>query len=376
MAENSKIEWTDHTFNAWVGCTKISPACDHCYAESWAKRTGSPGLWQGERRRTTASNWMQPVKWNRGAAMAGTRRKVFCASLADVFDNQVPASWRDDLWGLIEQTPHLDWLLLTKRPQNIAKMLPDPLAGVRAWGSGWPNVWLGTTIEDRKRAATNLAALGAVPSAVRFVSAEPLPELVGHAAAIMAWPSDPLADLRRRKRRPCPRHARGVGGRLPRPVRRRRHPLLHEGDGAQGAHPRQPVGAPVPGDHLTAQRSADCPIWKLTAPQRRGTRVRRCHRGPQTTGQTEKVMDQQHVFTSATGHPGIHAGVAGLPEVDDAPDPAVLSEGGWLLISTGSFSEQQRRRPPEHQVAGTAKKQDRAGGISRVAPTRPASLRA
>lgn len=176
MAENSRIEWTDHTFNPWVGCTKISPACDHCYAESWAKRTGSPYLWQGERRRTTASNWLQPVRWNRGAVLAGVRRKVFCASLADVFDNQVPASWRDDLWRLIEQTPHLDWLLLTKRPQNIAKMLPDPLVGARAWGNGWPNVWLGTTIEDRKRAATNLAALGAVPSAVRFVSAEPLLE--------------------------------------------------------------------------------------------------------------------------------------------------------------------------------------------------------
>lgn len=174
MAENSKIEWTDHTFNPWVGCTKVSPACDRCYAESWAKRTGSPGLWLGERRRTTALNWLQPVKWNRDAERHGVRRKVFCASLADVFDNQVPASWRDDLWHLVGQTPQLDWLLLTKRPQNIAKMLPDPLTGVRAWEGGWPNVWLGTTIEDRKRAAINLAALGAIPSAVRFVSAEPL----------------------------------------------------------------------------------------------------------------------------------------------------------------------------------------------------------
>ncbi len=183
----TRIEWTasqgldggllpGYTFNPWLGCTKLSPACDHCYAESWAKRTGSPALWQGERRRTTASYWRQPAKWNRSAATAGVRRKVFCASLADVFDNQVPASWRDDLWRLIEQAPHLDWLLLTKRPQNIAKMLPGPRAGVRAWGDGWPNVWLGTTAEDRKRAAANLAALGAVPAAVRFVSAEPLLE--------------------------------------------------------------------------------------------------------------------------------------------------------------------------------------------------------
>ena len=129
MAENSSIGWTDHTFNPWVGCTKVSPACDHCYAESWAKRTGSPGLWQGERRRTTASNWRQVVKWNGDAAMAGVRRRLFCTSLADMSDNQAPASWRDDLWRLVERTPHLDWLLLTKRPQNIAKRLPGPLAG-------------------------------------------------------------------------------------------------------------------------------------------------------------------------------------------------------------------------------------------------------
>ena len=183
----TRIEWTaslgldggllpGYTFNPWLGCTKVSPACDHCYAESWAKRTGSPALWQGERRRTTAANWLQPVKWNRDAATAGVRRRVFCASLADVFDNQVPTSWRDDLWRLVEQTPHLDWLLLTKRPQNIARMLPGPHAGVRAWSGGWPNVWLGTTAEDRKRATANLAALASVPAVVRFVSAEPLLE--------------------------------------------------------------------------------------------------------------------------------------------------------------------------------------------------------
>ena len=87
-------------------------------------------------------------------------------------------------------------------------------------------------------------------------------------------------------------------------------------------------------------------------------------------------MDQQHASTPATGHPGIHIGVAGLPEAHDAPAPTVLPKSGWLPISTGSFSEQQRRRPPEHQAPGTAKKQDRAGGISRVAPARPAPLRA
>ena len=88
MAENSKIEWCDHTFNPWVGCTNISPGCDHCYAEGWAKRTGQAGLWSGERRRTSASYWRQPLRWDLYAERAEIRAKVFCASLADVFDNQ------------------------------------------------------------------------------------------------------------------------------------------------------------------------------------------------------------------------------------------------------------------------------------------------
>src|SRR5262245_18137233 len=128
MGADSKIEWCHHTFNAFVGCTKVSPACDHCYAEAWAKRAGHPELWAGERRRTSAENWKQPLKWDKAAARTGERHRVFCASLADVFDNQVPDVWRTDLWKLIDLTPNLDWLLLTKRPQNIAKMLPD----------GWP----------------------------------------------------------------------------------------------------------------------------------------------------------------------------------------------------------------------------------------------
>ena len=96
MGENTAISWCHHTFNPWVGCTKVSAACDHCYAESWAKRSGHPELWRGARRRTTAENWRQPLKWNRNAEAAGERRRVFCASLADVFDNQVPEQWRWD----------------------------------------------------------------------------------------------------------------------------------------------------------------------------------------------------------------------------------------------------------------------------------------
>lgn len=173
MVANSAIEWTDHTFNPWVGCTKVSRACDHCYAEGWAKRAGAPELWQGERRRTSASNWQQPIKWNKKAAAEGRRYKVFCASLADVFDNQASVQWRRDLWHYIEQTPHLDWLLLTKRPQNIAKMLPDPETGVKPWGDGWPNVWLGTTAEDDSEYVRRWLPLSKIPARVRFISYEP-----------------------------------------------------------------------------------------------------------------------------------------------------------------------------------------------------------
>lgn len=168
MAKNSKIEWTDHTFNPWVGCTKVSPGCDHCYAEGWAKRTGGSALWQGERRRTSEANWRQPVKWNKQSEAEGRRYRVFCASLADVFDNQAEPEWRDDLFALIRETPHLDWLLLTKRPQNIAKMLPAD------WRAGYPNVWLGTTVENQTEADRRIPHLLNVPARVRFLSCEPL----------------------------------------------------------------------------------------------------------------------------------------------------------------------------------------------------------
>jgi protein gp37 len=170
MAENSGIEWTDHTFNPWWGCTKISPACDNCYAEALDKRTGGEH-WgpKAERRRTSKSNWAQPLKWNKQAQEQGVRVRVFCASMADVFDNQVPDEWRDDLWELIFACKNIDWLLLTKRPQNIEKMLPN------YWGDlGAPNVWLGTTVEDQKAAAQNIPHLLDVPARVHFLSCEPL----------------------------------------------------------------------------------------------------------------------------------------------------------------------------------------------------------
>ncbi|OWV44240.1 DUF5131 family protein [Mameliella alba] len=173
MAEHSKIEWCDHTFNPWIGCTKVSPACDHCYAEAWDNRFGGE-RWgpHASRTRTSPANWHKPLKWDREAAEAGTRARVFCASLADVFDNHrsIGAEWRWDLWKLILDTPNLDWLLLTKRPQNIERLAPV------TWRvDGFPpNVWLGTTVENQAEADRRIPHLLATPARVRFLSCEPL----------------------------------------------------------------------------------------------------------------------------------------------------------------------------------------------------------
>lgn len=171
MAENSKIEWTDHTFNPWMGCTKVSPACDNCYAEVQTGRFKQVG-WgpHAPRKRTSNGYWEVPMKWNRKAEGAENRPRVFCASLADVFDNHksILPEWREDLWQLIRSTPNLDWLLLTKRPQNIERYLPAD------WGEGWINVWLGTTVENQTEAERRISQLLNVPASIRFLSCEPL----------------------------------------------------------------------------------------------------------------------------------------------------------------------------------------------------------
>jgi protein gp37 len=169
MGKDSKIEWTTHTFNPWWGCTKVSEACKHCYAESWAKRVGKD-VWgpSVERRMFGDDHWRQPLRWNSEAAKAEHRPRVFCASMADVFEERSELdATRLRLWDLIEATPHLDWLLLTKRPQNVLERT--------RWGSDWPtNVWIGTTVELQKRADELLPELARIPAKVRFISAEPL----------------------------------------------------------------------------------------------------------------------------------------------------------------------------------------------------------
>lgn len=172
MAKNSPIEWTDNTFNPWTGCTNISPGCDNCYAEAWSKRSGHVKWGNSPRKRTTEQYWKAPLIWNARSdlfeAAHGRRQRVFCASLADVFDNQADPAWRHDLFELIRSTPRLDWQLLTKRPQNIRKMLP------RDWGDeGYSNVWLGFTAEDQARFEQRSRILQQVPAVVWFVSYEP-----------------------------------------------------------------------------------------------------------------------------------------------------------------------------------------------------------
>lgn len=176
MAENSKIEWTDHTFNPWEGCQKVGPGCDHCYAETRnARFAGGQAVNWGSgapRRRTSAANWRKPLAWNRDAgvfyAQHGRRQRVFCSSLADVFDNAVDPAWRRDLFDLIEMTPNLDWLLLTKRIGNVVRMLPTHDWAARG------NVWLGATIVNQAEADRDIPKLLAVPAHRRFLSMEPL----------------------------------------------------------------------------------------------------------------------------------------------------------------------------------------------------------
>ena len=179
--EDSKIGWTDHTFNPWMGCTKVSPACDHCYAETLRVRV--KGLDQdewstGTRTVTSDAYWRNPLRWDRKAAEAGRPALVFCASLADVFEA------RDDLdeprarlWDLIEATPNLRWLLLTKRPENVLAMTPAGWHGAGFAdqpGRLWPaNVGVGTTVEDQERADERIPHLVRIPAPMRFLSYEP-----------------------------------------------------------------------------------------------------------------------------------------------------------------------------------------------------------
>lgn len=227
MAENSHIQWTTHTFNPWIGCSKVSPGCAHCYAETLDRNRYSKTLDGGSkeapvshwgpgapRHRTSDSNWKQPLKWNRQAAekccghceydeadgslieqceKCRVRPRVFCASLADWLDDEAPIEWLADLLKLIHDTPNLDWLNLTKRPENFFPRLRlaeekirklhlnrKDLEALATWIADWingsppSNVWIGTTVEDQLRAEERIPELLKIPACVRFLSCEPL----------------------------------------------------------------------------------------------------------------------------------------------------------------------------------------------------------
>lgn len=195
--ENSKIAWTNHTFNPWWGCVKVSPGCKNCYAEKFATGRLLMPVWGQDAERKIASEalWRKPLLWNKRAADKGVRERVFCASMADVFeDYQGPDAARvmearERLWALIEVTPSLDWLLLTKRPENMRSMLSVKWGDVKAEKSTLTlpsNLWLGTTVENQEQAAKRLPHLLALPSKVRFVSYEPALEVVNFAKWL--WP--------------------------------------------------------------------------------------------------------------------------------------------------------------------------------------------
>jgi protein gp37 len=169
MAQHSAIEWTDHTFNPWWGCTKVSPGCKYCYAEAIANRFGHD-VWgdNNSRRLFGKKHWEQPLKWNKKAEKNKKRARVFCASMADVFEKKPELiNPRNKLWDLIEKTPMLDWLLLTKRPENMTELVP--------WHQQWPNnVWAMVTVENQKYAVNRIPLLMEIPARIKGLSLEPM----------------------------------------------------------------------------------------------------------------------------------------------------------------------------------------------------------
>lgn len=168
MAENSKIAWTNHTYNPWVGCTRVSPGCQNCYAEQLMDRRYHRVKWGPRNPRARTKTWRDVVRWNAEAAASGSRPRVFCASLADWLDEEVDAAWRADLFALIEKCHHLDWLMLTKRPENALGMMP------RSWVElPLPHVWFGVTAEDQAYWDLRVNEMVPVPAALKWVSYEP-----------------------------------------------------------------------------------------------------------------------------------------------------------------------------------------------------------
>lgn len=186
MGKETGIAWCDHTANFWMGCARVSPGCEQCYAESFVTKRMRLPVWgppSTTERKRTRSAWRDVPAWDRAAKRDGVRRRLFVSSLADIFeDHPQVAPWRAEALALLERCTSSDVLLLTKRPQNIRAMVPP------AWLDAWPaHVWIGTTVEDQKRADDRIPELLKVPARVRFLSCEPLLEAVDLEAAFAVY---------------------------------------------------------------------------------------------------------------------------------------------------------------------------------------------
>ena len=177
MGERTGIAWCTSSWSPWIGCTEVSPGCDACYARvlDARYRYGGAAHWGPgvPRHRTSKSTWKRPLTWDNKAFVSGERWTVF-PSLCDPFDNEVPEVWRHDFWKLIQATPNLTWLLLTKRIGNAVKMIGEARPhddGRGAWP--WSNVWIGASVVNQEEADRDIPKLLATPAAKRFVSYEP-----------------------------------------------------------------------------------------------------------------------------------------------------------------------------------------------------------
>lgn len=196
--KDTKIEWTDHSWSPWMGCTKVSPGCANCYAETLSKRNPAVlGQWGRGKPRVMAKNWNDPVKWNRNVLgdldivpgqpdrFTPYHRPTVFPSLCDWLDDEVPVEWLPKFLQLIHDTPNLTWLLLTKRPENFSARINAAVRVIQdlslaLWASKWidtqapSNVWVGASIEDQTWADQRIPALLSIPAAGRFLSVEPL----------------------------------------------------------------------------------------------------------------------------------------------------------------------------------------------------------
>lgn len=162
MAEHTGIQWTNHTWNPHIGCHHLSTGCRSCYMFAEMRRYGKdPNVV------TRTKTWGDPKRWQKKAAAVGVMELVFTCSWSDFFIEEADP-WRDEAWALMKSTPNLIYQVLTKRIERVANHLPAD------WGDGYPNCWLGVSVENQKYADLRIPLLLEVPAQLRFLSCEPL----------------------------------------------------------------------------------------------------------------------------------------------------------------------------------------------------------